>query len=143
MISDNLQGAKQHSEHVINIIEGREGELFADWDGNGAAENPGDAVGLLNYLYLLRSFAQNSIDAGIDHDGLEVTVRGQIDFLIDKITDIRESARQIVLADSLELVIELGLDQDLETATTLRDQIGSLAELAQGLDLSLHLTTAE
>lgn len=140
---NDLPGAKQHSEHVINIIEGREGDLFSDWDGNGIAENPGDPVGLLNYLYLLRSFAQYSIDAGVDHDGLEVTVRGQIDFLIDKVTDIRESARQIVLADTIELVIELGMEQELETATGLRDQINTLAELAQGLDFSLHLPATE
>ena len=38
-----------HSEHVINIIEGTAGRRFADYTGDGRAENPGDGFGALTY----------------------------------------------------------------------------------------------
>lgn len=38
-----------HSEHVINIIEGTAGPRFADYTGDGRAENPGDGFGALTY----------------------------------------------------------------------------------------------
>ena len=44
------EGARQHAEHAINIIEGVDGDNFGDLDGNGRAENPGDDVGVQNYL---------------------------------------------------------------------------------------------
>lgn len=45
----NLDGARQHAEHVVNIIEGSEGANFGDLDGNGAAQNPGDGFGVIVY----------------------------------------------------------------------------------------------
>jgi hypothetical protein len=38
-----------HIEHVINIIEGTAGSRFADYNGDGRAENPGDGFGALAY----------------------------------------------------------------------------------------------
>jgi hypothetical protein len=38
-----------HLEHVVNIIEGAAGPRFADHDGNGVAENPGDGFGVIGY----------------------------------------------------------------------------------------------
>jgi hypothetical protein len=38
-----------HGEHVINIIEGTAGPRFADYNGDGRAENPGDGFGTLAY----------------------------------------------------------------------------------------------
>jgi hypothetical protein len=50
----DLNGARQHAEHVINIIVGETsgdqfGIAFGDHDGNGTAENPGDGVGVWPY----------------------------------------------------------------------------------------------
>jgi hypothetical protein len=38
-----------HAEHVINIIEGTAGPRYADYNGDGRAENPGDGFGTLAY----------------------------------------------------------------------------------------------
>jgi hypothetical protein len=38
-----------HCEHVINIVDGTEGPRFADYTGDGRAENPGDGFGTLVY----------------------------------------------------------------------------------------------
>ena len=45
----DLAGAKQHAEHVVNIIEGSNGANFGDLDGDGSAQNPGDGFGVLVY----------------------------------------------------------------------------------------------
>ena len=48
--ANSMLGVKQHSEHVVNIIEGTEGPNFGDLVGNGVVENPGDGKGVLAYL---------------------------------------------------------------------------------------------
>ena len=47
--SATLVGLKQHAEHMVNIIEGKDGPNYGDLDGNGSAQNPGDGWGVLNY----------------------------------------------------------------------------------------------
>lgn len=52
--SGDLNGARQHAEHVINIIVGESsgdqfGIAYGDHDGNGTAENPGDGIGVWPY----------------------------------------------------------------------------------------------
>lgn len=43
----NLPLARLHAEHLINMIEGRQGEHFGDGDGDGKVRNPGDGFGIL------------------------------------------------------------------------------------------------
>lgn len=45
--ADNLPLARLHAEHLINMVEGRQGELFGDGDGDGKVRNPGDGFGIL------------------------------------------------------------------------------------------------
>ena len=47
--SNTLEDLRQHTEHVINIIEGLDGQNYGDLDGNGVIENPGDDIGVLAY----------------------------------------------------------------------------------------------
>jgi hypothetical protein len=56
LTSGNLDGAKQHTEHVINILDGADGEHFGDVNLDGQAQNPGDGVGVRGYL--LRTVAE-------------------------------------------------------------------------------------
>jgi plastocyanin len=46
----NLATAKRHAEHVINLVEGKNGADYGDVDGDGTIQDPGDGVGLVNYL---------------------------------------------------------------------------------------------
>ncbi len=50
LANDDLDGARQHAEHVINIMEGADGNNFGDLDNDGRVENPGDGVGVQRYL---------------------------------------------------------------------------------------------
>jgi plastocyanin len=43
----NLANEKLHAEHLVNLIEGAQGEHYGDLNGNGKVENPGDGFGVL------------------------------------------------------------------------------------------------
>jgi plastocyanin len=44
---NNLANLHFHAEHLVNIIEGNQGEHYGDLNGNGKIENPGDGFGLV------------------------------------------------------------------------------------------------
>ncbi len=139
----NLSGAKLHSEHTINIAEGRAGEFFFDWDGNGAAENPGDDVGLLNYLQYLKSAAEGfgvSQQLAGRVDDLPNQVAAEASRLIDASLAVRDAARQIAGADEIGLVNDLGLADQLATANAIRTDIEALVANAQSIQLVFSFT---
>jgi plastocyanin len=43
----NLANEKLHAEHLVNLIEGQQGEHYGDLNGNGKIDNPGDGFGVL------------------------------------------------------------------------------------------------
>ena len=47
--ASNLAGVQGHAEHVVNIIEGMEGDNAGDLNGDGETQNPGDGFGVLSY----------------------------------------------------------------------------------------------
>jgi serine/threonine protein kinase len=53
LANDDLVEARMHAEHVVNILDGTEGEFFGDVDGDGQVQNPGDGVGVRTYLQQL------------------------------------------------------------------------------------------
>lgn len=50
LANNNLDEAKQHMEHVVNILDGDTGQFFGDLNLDGQAQNPGDGVGVRVYL---------------------------------------------------------------------------------------------
>lgn len=45
---------KRHSEHLINLIVGKNSSDFGDLDGNGNIEDPGDGSGMINLVGRVR-----------------------------------------------------------------------------------------
>lgn len=138
----DLVAAKLHSEHVINIIEGREGEFFMDWDLNGVAQNPGDPVGLLPYLRLLQAAAQGAEQAEIARGRTGETaasVAQRAAELAEQSQAARETAKQICAADSVPGIQQARLDAQLIEALGLQAQIEQLAADAAGLDLAYSI----
>ena len=136
--SNNLPAVKLHSEHTLNIIDGREGNLFADWDNNGRAENPGDDVGLLPYVRLLEAAAAGSAVAAEQRGGsgeLGRTLAARAAEIAIQLANATETARKILLADSTSDIRSFGLDSELQVARGLKDQLAQLAAEAQNLDL--------
>jgi len=143
--SDNLSLGKTHSEHTLNILDGREGEFYDDYDGNGRADNPGDDVGLLPYLRLLEATARGAAAAELERGGSGETGQSIADSaaaLADQLLDARDTLRQILLADTTADIRQFGFDTQLQAARELRDQIDRLAADARGLDLTLQLQIA-
>jgi serine/threonine protein kinase len=62
LAEDDLVEAKQHAEHVVNILDGEDGEFFGDVDGNDRVENPGDGVGIRGYLLDLMEQMDTAVD---------------------------------------------------------------------------------
>jgi hypothetical protein len=91
-----------HCEHIINIIEGADGTRYADYNGDGRAENPGDGFGALAYA---RQIAALLPAAGDD--------LGQVESLLIAIQD---KAQQILDAP------------DIPTAQPLLDELKALGE---------------
>ncbi len=56
----NLPTAKRHAEHLINLIEGKNGADYGDIDKDGLVEDPGDGTGALNYLTRVREDATSA-----------------------------------------------------------------------------------
>jgi len=46
----NLDEARHHVEHVVNILSGKGNPNYGDLDKNGTVENPGDDVGVIRYI---------------------------------------------------------------------------------------------
>jgi plastocyanin/uncharacterized membrane protein YozB (DUF420 family) len=44
------QSADRHIEHMLNILEGKGGPDYGDFDGNGVLQDPGDGFGIDHYV---------------------------------------------------------------------------------------------
>lgn len=138
----DLAGAKSHSEHVLNIIEGRSGELYGDWNGNELVENPGDDVGLMVYIQLLQAYLEGAERLAIDEATRTAAVDAQnvLTQIRERISQARTTARQIALADTIEIVEEVGLVSELtelEASTDMEALVGSVASLDLALALEI------
>ncbi|MEZ4868331.1 MAG: protein kinase [Caldilineaceae bacterium] len=49
-LDSDLAEARRHAEHIINILEGKNGKHFGDLDGDGMPQNPGNGFGVRAYL---------------------------------------------------------------------------------------------
>ena len=50
-VNGDIDGMRRKAEHLVNLVEGSRGGFYGDLDGNGRAEDPGDGVGLLPYIW--------------------------------------------------------------------------------------------
>jgi len=53
----DVQAARRAAERLVNLIEGKTGTPYGDLDKSGSVEDPGDGIGLLNYLRALTKAA--------------------------------------------------------------------------------------
>ncbi len=136
---EDLPYVKTHSEHTLNIVEGRTGELYQDWDGNGSAQNPGDDVGVVPYLALLRAASVGGSRAEILRGGSGQAgndIANRADEIGDLIADIRETVRQILLVDTIADISAFGLDSDLAIQRDLKALIDQLVADSRSVDLA-------
>ena len=100
----NLANVLFHAEHLVNMIEGKNGEHFGDLNGNGKVENPGDGFGLLEngsqagYVKGIQDTAQLAAAAPDATDAIKlhaghVVITG--DNTRNRVTAIRDLALQV------------------------------------------------
>ncbi len=135
--SRSLPAAKLHSEHVINIVDGRDGSDYGDWNGDGRVENPGDDVGLIPYLSLLRSLIEGG--QGLtpeDNPAVEqaASAKDTCSALLDEAESVRDLATRVAAADTLEEVQPLA--EELRSYQ-IRPQIEQLLSEIEPLQLAL------
>jgi hypothetical protein len=104
---------RTHSEHVINIIEGTAGPRFADYTGDGRAENPGDGFGALIYARQIAA--------------LLPAVSGESGTLEALLVTVQDKAEEILAAPDLA-----SAQADLEEFEALSEQLASLAPTVYG-----------
>lgn len=114
LAAEELAEAKRHTEHVVNILDGENGLVFGDLDGDGQAQNPGDGFGVRRYLLASREAisaalaeAELTEDRQYHADG----ALAALDQAIDALNAAFDTAQRIVAADDVAaaqpLVIEL------------------------------------
>jgi plastocyanin len=100
----NLANVLFHAEHLVNMIEGKQGEHFGDLNGNGIVENPGDGFGLLEngrqagYIKGIQERAQMAAAAPDATDAIKLHA-GHVVITGDntrvRLTTIRDMALQV------------------------------------------------
>ena len=136
--SGDLPGAKRHAEHLINIIEGAEGELFGDWNDDGRSENPGDSFGLLPYLSVLRALTlapAEDLQVSVDVRQSAAEAAAQADSLSGVVGEALAFAQRIAAADTAD---EAGPIAEALALRRLGDQVSNLAEQVLPLPLALR-----
>jgi len=89
-----LAEMRNHMEHTINIIEGASGPRFKDYNGDGAAQNPGDGFGVKGYAREIASL--------VDRDAARSAAQG----LMDNLNSIQDICEQVIAQPNLQSAVK-------------------------------------
>ena len=92
----NLQTSKRHAEHLVNLIEGMDGDHYGDRDGDGSVEDPGDGTGLLNYLAAVQDATEEQ-----DIIALTETVREWLEQIDAAAVSVRQAGEMTAVANQM------------------------------------------
>jgi len=100
----SIADAQRHAEHIINILEGEDGEFYKDWDGAHGLQNPGDGFGVITYIEHSKAAAiaaSVTDDATIAIKSHAEHVRISSDSALETAQAVREAALGIIDANSI------------------------------------------
>jgi hypothetical protein len=124
--SGDLRSVTRHAEHMVNIIEGRNGPNYGDLDKNGTVFDPSDGFGLLPYAQAIQDGARAAAQA----EGANDVVATHSAHVVASTQNVIEWTQQ---ADALAL--QLNSTTDLAQASTLVVQLADLAKrIRDGVD---------
>jgi plastocyanin len=124
--SGDLRSVTRHAEHVVNIIEGRDGPNYGDLDNNGTVFDPSDGFGLLNYAQLIVDHARAAAEA----EGANDVVAIHSAHTVASAQNVIEWAQQ---ADAL--AVQLNSTTDFNQASALAVQLADLTKrIRDGVD---------
>ena len=120
LAANNLTEAKQHLEHVVNILDGESGDRFGDVNLDGQPQNPGDGVGVRVYLENSRLHLEKALQT----DAITVVQQRQgekaiatIDNSLNILENIFNNALTLLSTDTAEeaqpfaAAVEAGLNE--------------------------------
>jgi serine/threonine protein kinase len=119
----DLAEAKRHTEHVVNILDGEDGLVFGDLDGDGQAQNPGDGFGVRRYLLTGRETIRAALAEAEMTEERRYHAEGALSALdqaIDGLNAAFATAQRILAAD------EVGVAQPL--VSELQAQLNRLVD---------------
>jgi hypothetical protein len=128
LAAGNLDEAKMHLEHVINILDGEDGQHFGDLNLDGQTQNPGDGVGVRGYLLnlisemeTLQETADLTGDQQFHAERISTTATNRLDTIEAAIEQARRgiasdtiAEAQPVITESERLLTELLTGSDLD-----------------------------
>ena len=121
---------QRHAEHLVNTLDGEEGQYFNDWDRDGQFQNPGDGFGLRVYLdetqavLLALQDLLDSPDVPTDAAAQVATALAAIANSQDLVAAATETALQVISANTVEDAQVLG-DELRQTAALVADDTAS------------------
>ncbi|MEZ4677993.1 MAG: SUMF1/EgtB/PvdO family nonheme iron enzyme [Caldilineaceae bacterium] len=102
--TEDIPQARRHAEHIINILDGKNGFMYGDLDRNGLPENPGDGIGIRPYLAAVKAALPDTADlfSTAEDDGESLDdLLATVDVAQTHITDMFDKALQIFAADTV------------------------------------------
>ena len=100
----SIADARRHTEHIINLLDGEQGDAFGDLDGLHGVQNPGDGYGIIAYVTQMQAAAVQAAAAPEATEAIEVHSTHVVmatDNALAWATQIREAALQIIAAASV------------------------------------------
>lgn len=100
----SIADAQRHAEHMINLLEGAQGEHFGDLDGLHGVQNPGDGFGILPYVAQMQAAAVTAAAAPDATEAIQVHSTHVVmaaDNALAWGAQVQEAALQILAADSV------------------------------------------
>jgi len=123
----NITAAKRHTEHVLNILYGKEDSRYGDQDNDGATTNPGDGYGLLRYRQMLYNTMQSAAESSDTTANIQ-TRAAQVHVALNNIGDGSGDSTNSGWADLLiEKANELLNSNSSGTIETLATQMAGFA----------------
>lgn len=136
----DLPQARRHAEHIINVLDGKNGFMYGDLDRNGRTENPGDGFGVRAYLDKGHESALDLVEL-IEYDPALQATSEQAEAIVSAlevgqaaVSSSFDNALQIFASDTVTEA--LAHAQDLTAVTE-----GLLQQVHSAYQLSLQLTT--
>ncbi|HET7010275.1 MAG TPA: protein kinase [Anaerolineales bacterium] len=135
----NPVGAKQHAEHSINASAGEGSPEFADWDGNGNTQNPGDDFGLMRYLELYQAMVEAEAVSPFQSEERRAALSAfaaEVEALRTLTEDLVSLAQRIASSDTVEEMQPLA---EQLSAISIESQAAQIALRASELSLNVWL----
>ncbi|MCX6049543.1 MAG: hypothetical protein NT075_30965, partial [Chloroflexi bacterium] len=106
LAKNDFAEAQRHAEHIVNILDGKDGILYSDLNRDGQIQNPGDGFGIRVYVadateqIATAAKALNAASAQADHEQAQLA-RSALEDGQKRISQASEKTLQIFAADTV------------------------------------------